>query len=93
MLIYCDFGVDIDKGNDLVKWIFSLVELMSRLGVDVKLGGFGGFFDLVFFLFEDLILVFVIDGVGIKFVFVYEFDVYFSIGIDFVVMCVNDILV
>ncbi len=91
-LTYRDSGVDIDKGNDLVKRIAGLAESTRRPGADAKLGGFGGLFDLASLTLEDPVLVSSTDGVGTKLALAHELDLHSSIGIDLVAMCVNDIV-
>lgn len=91
--IYVDVGVDIDVGNVLVDCIKLLVKVIFWVGVDSDIGGFGGLFDFKGVGFIDLVLVVVNDGVGIKFKIVIEIGRYCIVGIDLVVMCVNDFVV
>lgn len=63
------------------------------LGVMGVFGLFGGMFDLSSLYLKEFVFVFGMDGVGIKLFLVIEVDKYDIIGIDCVVMCVNDILV
>jgi len=43
---YKKAGVDIDKGNQFVNNIKSLVQSTARSGSNPDIGGFGGLFDL-----------------------------------------------
>lgn len=91
-LFYVVVGVDIDVGNVLVEWIKFVVVVIKCFGVMDGLGGFGVLFDLCVVGFNDLVLVVVIDGVGIKLCIGIDMGELDGLGIDFVVMCVNDLV-
>ncbi len=91
-ITYKDSGVDIDKGNLLVKDISDITESTSNEGSIGKLGGFGGLFDLKKCGFIDPILVSSTDGVGTKLQLAIKTKSYFNVGIDLVAMCANDVL-
>ena len=91
-ITYEDSGVNIDKGNELVRHISNITETTSNKGSMGTLGGFGGLFDLKKFGFDDPILVSSTDGVGTKLKLAIETKSYFNIGIDLVAMCANDVL-
>lgn len=57
-----------------------------------NLGGFGVFCEL-FIKYKKLLFVLGIDGVGIKLRVVMDVNCYDGVGIDLVVMCVNDFIV
>lgn len=90
---YAEAGVNIDAGNALVERIKPLVRATRRAGADAELGGFGGLFDLRAAGFQDPVLVAANDGVGTKIKLAIESQIFDTIGIDLVAMCVNDIVV
>ncbi|HEY6518276.1 MAG TPA: phosphoribosylformylglycinamidine cyclo-ligase [Roseiarcus sp.] len=92
-LTYAESGVDIDVGNRIVDRIRPFARRTRRLGAGAELGGFGGLFDLKAAGFVDPILVAANDGVGSKVKVAVESGVYYTIGMDLVAMCVNDIVV
>jgi phosphoribosylformylglycinamidine cyclo-ligase len=92
-LTYTESGVDIDVGNRIVDRIRPFARRTRRLGAGAELGGFGGLFDLKAAGFVDPILVAANDGVGTKVKVAVESGIYYTIGMDLVAMCVNDIVV
>ncbi len=92
-LKYSDAGVDIDKGDALVRDIAPHAKRTKRAGADSDLGGFGGLFDLRAAGFKDPILVAATDGVGTKLELAKTTGLHHGIGVDLVAMCANDILV
>ena len=89
---YKDAGVDIDAGDALVRAIGPLAKSTARPGADGALGGFGGLFDLKAAGFKDPILVSGADGVGTKLKLAFETEIFDTVGVDLVAMCVNDVL-
>jgi len=81
-------GVSIDRGNEAVERIKSMV---ARMGVQ-EIGKFGGFFPLKGVL-KNPILVSSADGVGTKLKVAFLAGVHNTVGRDLVNHCVNDILV
>ena len=81
-------GVSIDRGNEAVERIKSMVK---RMGVQ-EIGKFGGFFPLKGGL-KNPILVSSADGVGTKLKIAFLTGVHNTVGRDLVNHCVNDILV
>ncbi len=81
-------GVSIDRGNEAVERIKSMVK---RMGVR-EIGKFGGFFPLKGGL-KNPILVSSADGVGTKLKIAFLTGVHNTVGRDLVNHCVNDILV
>lgn len=99
---YKDSGVDIEAGDSLVKRIKPLARGTIRSGVVGEIGSFGGLFRLndVKYInrdgdevnYEDPVLVQGTDGVGTKLKIAEAMNVWDTIGIDLVAMCVNDVL-
>ena len=85
---YEQAGVSINRGNEAVKRIRSMV---GRLGVQ-EIGKFGGFFPLKGGI-KNPILVSSADGVGTKLKIAFMTGVHNTVGRDLVNHCVNDILV
>ncbi|HUU04248.1 MAG TPA: phosphoribosylformylglycinamidine cyclo-ligase [Patescibacteria group bacterium] len=85
---YEQAGVSIDRGNEAVDRIKSMVK---RLGVQ-EIGKFGGFFPLKGGI-KNPILVSSADGVGTKLKIAFLTGIHNTIGCDLVNHCVNDILV
>ncbi len=81
-------GVSIDRGNQAVERIKSMVK---RMGVQ-EIGKFGGFFPLKGAM-KNPILVSSADGVGTKLKVAFMMNVHDTVGRDLVNHCVNDILV
>ncbi len=92
-LSYRDAGVDIERGEELVRRIKPGAAATSRAGVMGGLGGFGGLFDLAACGYRDPVLVSSTDGVGTKLLLAIESGQHDTIGIDLVAMCVNDVVV
>ncbi len=90
---YESAGVSIDRGNELVAGIKSVVRDTYRPEVLAELGGFGGLFDLSATKYRRPVLVSGTDGVGTKIKLAIQLGRHGAIGIDLVAMCVNDILV
>ena len=86
-------GVSIDRGNELVANIKSVVRDTYRPEVLAELGGFGGLFDLSATKYRQPVLVSGADGAGTKIKLAIQLGRHDTIGIDLVAMCVNDILV
>ncbi|MEQ8492886.1 MAG: phosphoribosylformylglycinamidine cyclo-ligase, partial [Gammaproteobacteria bacterium] len=92
-LSYRDAGVDIERGEELVRRIKPGAAATARAGVMGGLGGFGGLFDLAACGYRDPLLVSSTDGVGTKLLLAIERGIHDTIGIDLVAMCVNDVVV
>jgi phosphoribosylformylglycinamidine cyclo-ligase len=90
---YKEAGVDVEKGDNFVRSIKSLVEGTFRPNVLTKLGGFAGCVSLNLQRYKKPILVSSTDGVGTKLKIAFSMDCHDTVGIDLVAMCVNDIIV
>lgn len=88
---YKEAGVDVEAGRDFVAKIKQKVE--STYGPEVlgALGGFGGCFELPSG-YKNPVLVSGTDGVGTKLKIAQELNIHYTVGIDLVAMCVNDVL-
>ena len=91
-LTYRDSGVDIDTGSALIDRIKPHTKRTTRKEVMGGLGGFGGLMAIPEG-YQQPILVSGTDGVGTKLKLAIEAQIYDTIGIDLVAMCVNDIIV
>lgn len=92
-MTYADSGVNIDKANQLVETIKTIVKKTPRSGVIGGIGGFGGLYSPNLSNINNPVLVSSTDGVGTKLKIAFKMDKHDTIGIDLVAMCVNDILV
>lgn len=92
-LTYKAAGVDIDRGDALVKSIRGMAKSANRAGVLGDIGGFGGLFRLNAKRYKDPVLVSSTDGVGTKLKIAQRLNQHDTIGIDLVAMCVNDVVV
>lgn len=99
-LTYRASGVDIEKGNEVVRRIGAAVK--ATHGPQVLPGSHGGFAGLMALFGEgalsrerlpDPVLVSATDGVGTKLKVAFDTGVFDTIGIDLVAMCVNDLIV
>ena len=88
---YQSSGVNIDAGNAAVDAIKARVAATHTPGVLNGLGSFAGFFELPQG-YDQPVLVSCTDGVGTKLRLAIEADVYDTVGIDLVAMCVNDLI-
>jgi phosphoribosylformylglycinamidine cyclo-ligase len=91
-LTYRDAGVDIDRGEELVRRIRPHAERTRRPEMRGGLGGFGALFDIPLDRYKRPVLVTGTDGVGTKIRLALDHGQVDTIGIDLVAMCVNDIL-
>ncbi|ABL02048.1 phosphoribosylformylglycinamidine cyclo-ligase [Candidatus Ruthia magnifica str. Cm (Calyptogena magnifica)] len=92
-LSYLDSGVDITKGNSLIKQIKPIAKSTTRPGVLAGLGGFGAMFELPINKYKNPVLISGTDGVGTKLKVAQMLNKHDTIGIDLVAMCVNDLIV
>lgn len=91
---YKSSGVDVEKGDDLVKWIQGNQPKawphQERLVAGV--GGFAALFRADFPSMKEPCLVSSTDGVGTKLLLGKQFQAYEGLGQDLVAMCVNDLI-
>ena len=95
VLTYEGAGVSVDRGNDLVTQIKSVVKSTARPGAGANIGGFGGEFSLrnAGYGADTPMLVCGIDGIGTKIMVAIAMNDYSTIGVDLVAMNVNDLVV
>jgi phosphoribosylformylglycinamidine cyclo-ligase len=92
-LTYRDAGVDIDRQDDALRRIKSIVKATRTPGVLADLGSFGGLFAPDLSGLDSPVLVASADGVGTKLKIAFETGIHDTVGRDLVNHCVNDILV
>lgn len=88
---YASAGVDVTAGYKSVELIKSHVAKTKIPGVLSQIGGFGGLFELNTKEMKEPVLVSGTDGVGTKIKLAFLMDKHYTIGIDCVAMCVNDV--
>jgi len=91
-LTYRDTGVDVDRGEEVVRRIAPLAKETSRPEVLGGIGAFAGFVTIPPG-FREPVLVSSTDGVGSKLKVAFLADRHHTVGIDLVAMGVNDLLV
>jgi len=92
-LTYRDAGVDIDRQDDALRRIKSIVKATRTPGVLADIGSFGGLFAPDLSGMDSPVLVASADGVGTKLKIAFETGIHDTVGRDLVNHCVNDILV
>jgi len=92
-ITYAAAGVDVDRGNELVRVIKEIAKTTPRSGVIGEIGSFGGLFSLSTVQMEQPVLVSSADGVGTKLRVAFMMGKHDTVGIDLVAMNVNDIAV
>ncbi|MDA8163205.1 MAG: phosphoribosylformylglycinamidine cyclo-ligase [Desulfobacteraceae bacterium] len=90
---YAQAGVNIEKADELISGIKSLVSSTFKRGVLTELGGFAGLFALDMTKYQNPVLVSSTDGVGTKLKIAFMSGMHGTVGIDLVAMCVNDVIV
>ena len=88
---YSDAGVDIDRGDEVVRRIKKHVRTTFDANVLTDIGSFGGLYALTGY--KNPVLVAGTDGVGTKLKIAFLTDKHDTVGIDLVAMSVNDVLV
>jgi phosphoribosylformylglycinamidine cyclo-ligase len=92
-LTYRDAGVDIDRQDDALRRIKSIVKATRTPGVLADIGAFGGLFAPDLSGMKSPVLVASADGVGTKLKIAFDTGIHDTVGRDLVNHCVNDILV
>lgn len=90
-MTYKQAGVDKEKGYEHVDSIKDMITKTHSKHVLNQIGGFAGLFELPTG-YKQPILVSGTDGIGTKVKLASQFDIYDTVGIDCVAMCVNDVL-
>ncbi len=85
-MLYREAGVDIDKAEELVKFL---------QGINPDIGGFSGAFDLEAIIgkYDDPVLLATSDGIGTKILLGLRTGLLDGLGQDLVAMCANDLAV
>jgi phosphoribosylformylglycinamidine cyclo-ligase len=89
---YKKAGVDIEKGDELVKKISPLARATFSKNVLQDIGSFGSLVKIDTTKYREPVLVSGTDGVGTKLKIAFMANRHDTVGIDLVAMCVNDIL-
>ncbi|MEE9523491.1 MAG: phosphoribosylformylglycinamidine cyclo-ligase [Thermodesulfovibrionales bacterium] len=89
---YKKAGVDIEKGDELVKKISSFARATFSKNVLQDIGSFGSLVSVDTEKYNEPVLVSGTDGVGTKLKIAFMMNRHDTVGIDLVAMCVNDIL-
>ncbi|NLF38374.1 phosphoribosylformylglycinamidine cyclo-ligase [bacterium] len=90
---YAQAGVNIDRGNAIVRDIKRVVRATFNRHVLADIGLFGGLFDARNLGCTHPVLVSSIDGVGTKLHVAAQLGAFFGAGRDIVAHCCNDIVV
>ena len=90
MEAYKKAGVNIEEGYETVKRIQAMTQKTHIPGVLNNLGSFAGMFELG--KMNNPVLISGTDGVGTKLEIAFLKNIYDTVGIDCVAMCVNDII-
>ena len=89
---YKTSGVDIEAGREFISNIKQTIEETHSSNVLKGIGGFGGLFKLPISNYDKPILVSGTDGVGTKLELAQKNNAHFTVGVDLVAMCINDII-
>lgn len=94
MIDYKQAGVDIEAGDQLVRWLQDTQpeKLPHQERLVSGIGGFASLFKIGFPQMKDPCLVTCTDGVGTKLKVASYFSDYSTVGQDLVAMCVNDMI-
>lgn len=88
---YKSAGVDIEKGNRIVKKIKEMITNLPSKNIISSIGSFGALVELKDFGC-DLVLSSSTDGVGTKLLVAQKAGIHDTVGVDLVAMNVNDII-
>jgi len=87
---YKKAGVNIEEGYETIKRIKEMTKKTHTRGVLNNLGSFAGMLELN--QIKNPVLISGTDGVGTKLEIAFKQEIYDTVGIDCVAMCVNDII-
>jgi phosphoribosylformylglycinamidine cyclo-ligase len=88
-ITYKNAGVDIEAGDKFAAFIQSI----QSKAITKNLGGFAGGFEIDTTRYKHPIVMSTTDGVGTKLLVAKKLQIYDTVGIDLVAMCVNDLIV
>lgn len=92
-MTYKAVGVDVARGDRLIRTIKRTVRSTFSRSVLTDIGAFGAFFSAKFSEYKHPVLVSSIDGVGTKLKVAFLLDRHDTVGQDLVNHCVNDVVV
>jgi phosphoribosylformylglycinamidine cyclo-ligase len=84
---YSDAGVDIQRGDRFVDFIKNV----HSSAISKEIGGYAGGFEIDTEEYTHPVITTTTDGVGTKIMIAQKLEVYDTVGIDLVAMCVNDL--
>jgi len=87
--LYKDSGVDVEKGEKLVKWLENSPEELGKQKKDLK--DFSASYEPDFTGYKKPLLISSTDGIGTKLLLALDENNLENLGFDLVGMCVNDL--
>ena len=88
-ITYKNAGVDVEAGDKFAAFIQNI----RSSAITNNIGGFAGGFEIDTSEYEHPIVMSTTDGVGTKLLVASQLQIYDTVGIDLVAMCVNDLIV
>lgn len=87
--LYKDSGVDVEKGEKLVKWLENSPEELGKQKKDLR--DFSASYEPDFTGYKKPLLISSTDGIGTKLLLALDENNLENLGFDLVGMCVNDL--